>query len=98
MLSGFAARATVSCRKDENKPEKKQYEADIVISFTAKNPAGIVFHGEIGKDTVWLKINPYLDPEQELKGCVPTSSISSGATVVPAASAPHGFGVIGGVK
>ena len=31
ILSVFAALATVSCRKDENKPEKKQYEADIVI-------------------------------------------------------------------
>ena len=98
ILSVFAALATVSCRKDENKPEKKQYEADIVISFTAKNPAGIVFQGEIGKDTVWLKINPYLDPEQELKGCVPTFFISSGAPVVPDASEPQDFGVKGGVK
>ena len=98
LAAAIASLAAVSCKKEEDKPQKEQYEADIIISFTAKNPAGTVFQGEIGKDTVYLKINPYLDPEEELKGCVPTFFISSGASVVPDASEPQDFGVKGGVK
>lgn len=91
-LAIVATSAILSC----NKEPQERYDADIIISFSVKNANGDIIEGEIGKDTVFLKVNPYVDAKEYLKGCTPTFFISNGATVEPAADLKQDFGVDGG--
>ena len=78
--------------------EKLNNEANIIISFKVTGTSGKVFNSSIEDNAVTIKISPYLDVNEELKGAVPVFYLSRGATVSPDPSIAQDFTQEGGVK
>lgn len=71
---------------------------DGIGSLTVKGRSGTIYRSRMSGDTIYIKINPSVDAEEELNGVTPTFYLSLGATVSPDPSQAQNFAQKGGVR